>query len=143
MSKKQNSVKKVNNKKNRVLVAHQEIFSGPLPHPEILKKYEEVVPGTGKVIVETFEKQARHRMSVENVVIASDIKNETLGIFIAGGMGFSGFFLAGFALYLDRDITALTILISELTVFAGIFIYGKNENRKERENKEKMVQERN
>ena len=82
-------------------------------------------------------------MSVENVVIASDIKNETLGIFIAGGMGFSGFFLAGFALYLDRDITALTILISELTVFAGIFIYGKNENRKERENKEKMVQERN
>lgn len=40
----------------------EEVYSGPLPHPEHLKKYDEVYPGAAKIIIETFVKQYSHRL---------------------------------------------------------------------------------
>ena len=37
------------------------ISIGPLPPPDELKKYEEALRGTGKVIVEEFRKNGQHR----------------------------------------------------------------------------------
>lgn len=36
-------------------------FSGPLPHPEILAKYEDILPGAATRILEMAEEQANHR----------------------------------------------------------------------------------
>lgn len=40
-------------------------FSGPLPPPEMLARYEEIVPGVAERIVVVVEEQHRHRMDVE------------------------------------------------------------------------------
>jgi len=48
------------------------IFSGPLPHPDILAKYDQVVPGTAARLIETAQKQGEHRMDLEKTVIKGD-----------------------------------------------------------------------
>lgn len=40
-------------------------FSGPLPHPDILAKYEEVYPGAASKIFQMAEEQAEHRRKME------------------------------------------------------------------------------
>src|SRR5688572_14191133 len=36
-------------------------FSGPLPPPELLKEYNEVVPGCAEIIIDQFVEQSKHR----------------------------------------------------------------------------------
>jgi hypothetical protein len=39
----------------------EEHFTGPLPHPETLRAYNEIHPGAAKLILDRFEAQSDHR----------------------------------------------------------------------------------
>lgn len=56
-----------------------ERFSGPLPPPEVLEKYNAIEPGSANRIIRMAESQAQHRQSLERTVIESrtrsDLKN--------------------------------------------------------------------
>lgn len=41
------------------------LFSGPLPHPEMLRQYEEIQPGTADRLLALLEKQTAHRINDE------------------------------------------------------------------------------
>ena len=47
-------------------------YSGPIPPPDMLKGYNEIMPGLVDRIVITAEKQSIHRQSMEHKVINSD-----------------------------------------------------------------------
>jgi len=51
-------------------------FSGPLPPPEILRKFDEVVPGAAERIIKMAEDQSIHRKELE--------KNSLVGVFMYG-----------------------------------------------------------
>jgi uncharacterized membrane protein len=57
----------------------QEIYSGPLPRPEDLGRYNEICPGAADRIITVFEKQSEHRRGLEEKVVTSNIRNERLG----------------------------------------------------------------
>jgi uncharacterized membrane protein len=61
------------NKKEQVLQAFSisKFHSGPLPSPETLQEYENIVPGCAKTIFDVFVKQADHRMGLEKIVVTS------------------------------------------------------------------------
>lgn len=40
-------------------------YSGPLPHPAILKQFEEFIPGSADRILKIFEEQTTHRQYLE------------------------------------------------------------------------------
>ena len=40
-------------------------WSGPLPPPEALDRYEKILPGSAKIIFAAFEKQNAHRLEIE------------------------------------------------------------------------------
>src|SRR4051794_26305738 len=42
-----------------------EFYSGPLPNPDMLREYEDVLPGLAEKIVSQFEEQGRHRRWLE------------------------------------------------------------------------------
>ncbi len=54
----------------KIIEAHQ----GPLPHPEILKRYEEIVQGAATRILEMAEQEAAHRHSMEKRLLEIDLK---------------------------------------------------------------------
>lgn len=41
-------------------------FSGPLPHPTILRGYEKALPGAAERILAAFEDEQKHRQALEN-----------------------------------------------------------------------------
>jgi uncharacterized membrane protein len=44
-------------------------YSGPLPLPQQLQGYEEIVPGAADRIIRMAEKQSAHRIEIESKVI--------------------------------------------------------------------------
>ena len=104
-------------------VVQQEIqqFSGPLPHPEIMKGYENLLPGCTERIIKMAEEEALHRHSIETEIIKMESRDSLLGVIFAFLL--SIFFLgAGVGVILLVPGTAGTIsgTIFGTSGFAGI-----------------------
>ncbi len=103
----------------QTLIAMREFFSGPLPHPNILIKYEEIQKGAAHRIIKMAERQSGHRQAMEKKVIESNVCNERIGMvlsFIINILIITG---AVYLIKCDKQITGLITLIGAL----GIQIY--------------------
>lgn len=56
-----------------------ESYSGPIPHPKILRGIEDVVPGAARDIIEMAKKEQTHRHRTENWVTAFPYLGMVLG----------------------------------------------------------------
>ena len=65
---------------NNVVMQKAEMFSGPVPHPEIIEKYEKIYPGAAKIIFDQWEGQTKHRQNLERAVIETDNRKSMLGV---------------------------------------------------------------
>ncbi len=71
-----------NNKNGHIIkVEKSEMFSGPVPHPEIIERYEKIYPGAAKMIFEEWDNQVKHRQGIEKSVIKTDNLKSLLGVF--------------------------------------------------------------
>lgn len=57
----------------------KEFFSGPIPHPEILKGYDDVMPGLGKIVVDMAVKEQDNRITNERKMIEAAISESKRG----------------------------------------------------------------
>lgn len=71
----------------QVIAKIQSEFSGPIPPPNIIKGYEEVLPGSANRILEMAEKQAEHRQKMEFTMIHTESRDSLLGILFAFVLG--------------------------------------------------------
>jgi uncharacterized membrane protein len=116
-------------------IMKSESFSGPIPHPKILKQYNEIVPGSANRIIKMAEKQQSHRIYLEKAVINSDInmakRGQNFGFIITIGLIIIG---TGFVI-MGIDIGAYASFISAAGFLIASFIGASK--KKERELKEK------
>jgi len=66
---------------------------GPLARPEILERYEQLAPGSAKLMIDLFGQQAQHRMGIERSVLAGDQLRANLGL--SAGWSRAVMFLVG------------------------------------------------
>ncbi len=52
-----------------IKVVHQQVVVGPLPPPELLAAYENIVPGAANRLLTSAEERAKHRQSVEKTAL--------------------------------------------------------------------------
>ncbi len=109
--------------------------SSPLPPPKELMEYEEILPGITQKFMTAFEKQQDHRMELEKTVINADVSRMKLGQIFAFILGFTAIFGGLFLLVKGLSIAGFSVLVGTTATLVGAFLYGKAENRKERENK--------
>jgi uncharacterized membrane protein len=109
-----------------------ELYAGPLPHPDILEKFEKVVPGSADRIIKQAERQTEHRISIESKVIQSDITNSRIGLIFGFILGLVGV-LGGIYLTIN-GFSVFGPLLSGGTLVAlvSVFIYGTATRRTER-----------
>ncbi len=143
MSKKKRSLIKASNKNTTTQFTEtQELVfmarSSPLPSPKELREYEQIVPGIADRLMNSLEKQQNHRMELEKTVIKTDALRSLRGqvfAFILAAIAIIG----GVVLLLKgSNIAGLSVLVGTTTTLSGAFIYGKRQNRKEREAKSKQ-----
>ena len=117
-------------KRHRVVCAmmKQTSYRGPLPHPEILKEYEKILPGAAERILVMAESQQKHRMSMEETIIKSQTGQSKNGQKWGGCLTiFFGVLSLGFAL-LDFPTLAGVILTTTIIALSVIFVLNKRPN---------------
>lgn len=119
-----------------VLIRQQSSFSGPLPPPEILKKFDEIVPGSAERIIKMAEGQFIHRTELERKVIESDIARSKWGQalgFIIAIVGLAG--SVTISIY-GSGLVGAVMGVSTLASLVGVFMYGSKTRSDERIKKE-------
>lgn len=85
------------------------------------------------------ESQAKHRHHIERVVIEGKDRRATHGLYIGGGLALIAMFFAFVLILQGRSVAGFSTLIGEAAVLAGVFVYGRSQQRKEREEKARLA----
>ena len=131
---------------SRVEIAQVEAWSGPLPHPDLLQRYEEILPGAAERILVIAENQQRHQISQERKIlehegialesartsIRAESRRSDFGMAIAAVIALAGL-IGGVALIaLDRWEQGIVLFLAPLTGLVGLFVYQSRVRRAER-----------
>ena len=117
-----NANKPVVNNQNRVATSMQTAYSGPIPDPLSLEKYEKIQPGFADRIISMAEKEASHRHEVDNFLIKKSNAIATLGIIFAFLSVIIFGLLIFYALYKGLNVATLGVAIGAIASVASIFI---------------------
>lgn len=106
-------------------------FRGPIPPPQLLDAYNQIVPNAAERIISMAEREQEHRHHLEKNVIGSDVRRAdyglVLGFIVALVLGVGGIYLLAIGRRLDGLITAL----GPLATVAGVFVYVRKTRRRE------------
>ena len=106
-------------------------FSGPLPPPEALERYNQVLPGAAERILSMAESQHSHRQFLEKCVVTSNVKAQKrgtiLGFMIAMVVVLGGMWL----IHEGKSLTGFAVTLTALVSLVGVFVYAKREERKD------------
>ncbi len=116
-------------------------FSGPLPPPEILAKYNDGIPNGAERIMVMAEKQQDHRIYLEGFVITRDSKRADLGLVLGFVIALLLSIFGAVLIYLGKDISGFALIFAPLAALAGIFIQTQKVRKEEREARNKTVTE--
>lgn len=111
-------------KQNNAVISQQSSFSGPIPPPQFLEKYNEIVPGSAEIIIKMAKNQAEHRQSLEKSVISSDIKNSKIGLIFGFIIGMTGIIAGVIIIAIGQIIAGSFISGVTLASLVGTFVYG-------------------
>jgi uncharacterized membrane protein len=103
--------------------------SGTIPSPEILERYNSIIPGLAERIVAHAEKQSLHRTALERKLLISNIRKSYLGLvlgFLIGSLGVGGGIWLTFSGF---NVIGIVFSSASLVSLVMSFIYG-SQNKK-------------
>ena len=121
-----NKVQAENNSKEKLEITQE--YHGPIPHPNIIKQFEEILPGSADRILKLSENEQKHRQNLEKKAVDHQIRIETLGllfgfilalIIIAGGV---------YLLINDKSAKGFSLIIGGIAAIITPFIFSKKQN---------------
>jgi uncharacterized membrane protein len=122
--KKPKHLAKTNPSKNKLTAVHQS-FSGPVPHPELLKDYNEIIPNAAERIFVMAERDAMHQHSIETMALQCASKEAKRGQWFGLIIGVCAFASAIAALVLGSESTAMVIGGSTVVGLVTVFVVGR------------------
>lgn len=123
----------------RVSVVSQK-FEGPIPPPDVLQRYDELMPGAASIIIEMAQNQAAHRqlleleaqradiaardkqLDIEGSRISGILLNERLGVFLGWTVAAGCTSAAAWSMWVDKPwpITALFLSLPVASIINAI-----------------------
>lgn len=107
-------------------------FSSPIPPPEILREYNDLIPNGAERIMVMAEDQNRHRIRLESVVVQGDTKRSYTGLWLGFVISLAVLLLALYAIREGYPTLAGVIVAIDLVALASVFVYGSISRRNER-----------
>jgi uncharacterized membrane protein len=93
-----------------LIVARQVGFEGPIPHPDIFKKYGEIIPDAPERILRVFEEDSAHSRAVGKAALEAQVADNRRLHWMAYSLVLLCFVLAGVLAMNDKDLLAGIIL---------------------------------
>ncbi len=110
-------------------------YSGPLPPPENLAKYEQILPGSADRIIRMAEQQAMHRQHLEKLVLGSNATAQKWGLGCAFIIAMSAIWGGVWLSLKGMSGEGLAAIIGALVALVAVFVYGKADQKKELQKK--------
>lgn len=121
--------------KSMVVTMHK-THSGPLPDPETLAAYSEIIPNGAQRIMLMAEKQLEHRMRMEQKVVNGQMMQSNLGQILAFLIGIASLGAATFCVINGFEWAGSILGIGGLTGLVTAFIKGREQQEKNLEEKD-------
>lgn len=117
----------------REIVLQVERYSGIIPHPSIVGRWERIMPGSAERILSLSEKHQDHRMEIERTMFGVFVKREQLGMWFYFILALV-MIIGGIIIILSGYSTVgLVALAAPVATLAGSFLYSHRNSRQERE----------
>lgn len=119
-------------------LATSQQWLGPLPSPDALKQFDQIVPGAAERILADFEKQTQHRQTLEKAVVESRVSSTKRGqwfAFIIAGLFLS---FAAFSVYMEQPLLAGVIGAIDIVGLVGSFLYSQYSQKEERRQRDEQ-----
>ena len=111
----------------KVVASKSEIYSGPIPHPDHLRQYDEISPGCAKLIIQMFVEQSEHRRGLDEKILDAEIKGYSRGQ-IFGFIILLICLIGGFILvWFDKNGAGMAAIIAAVAGFALSYFHGKKQ----------------
>ncbi len=121
----------------RVAQTQVTAFSGPLPPPELLAHFNEVVPGSAAKIIDMAHRQSEHRMDLEKTVIEGENRRANAGLICATALAVFIIATGAVLILKGHDWAGATLVGIDLVGVLTAFLTGTASRRREREDKAK------
>lgn len=112
-------------KLSSIFTAKSSSFSGPIPPPEILKGYNDIIDGGANRILIMTEMQLSHRISLEKDVIKQQQKQSGRGQIMGFILAFLCLGSATFLGFTGHDTLAGIIATTTILGLVAVFVLGK------------------
>jgi uncharacterized membrane protein len=106
-------------------------FQGPIPPPELLRAYNEIVPDGANRILLMAENQSNHRIDLESTVIKGDNRRASWGLFTGYTIGILIIVLSYILIMNGHDLAGTVLGTVDLVGLIGIFVTGRNARQRE------------
>ena len=103
-------------------VTSTSIFSGPIPPPEIMRQYNQIIPGSAERILKMAEKEQDHRHEIEDRLIKSEILNTRLGLIFGFIIGITGIICGSIVIMHGNNVGGSVISATGISILVGLFI---------------------
>ena len=110
-------------------ITAQQYYSGPIPPPESLAKYNDIHPGLAERIITMAESEAIHRRKMESRMTKISIIATILGICFAFFSVCIISFLVYYCIYKGFGTEAAGIAVGAIASVAGVFMFFKRANK--------------
>lgn len=111
-------------------------YSGPIPHPILLKEFNEVIPDGANRIMVMAETQAEHRQKLESKMIEANNRDSLLGVIFGGSIGLLAVGGSIFLIAIDKSIAGLAVMFSALATLVAVYFKGNKKDKQELEENE-------
>lgn len=118
-----------------IVVSMQKTHIGPLPDPETLRDYCDLIPNGGERIMQMAEKQAEHRMKLEDKVIRGQMTQSNLGQIFAFLIGLAALGSATYCIVSGYQWAGSILGVGGLTGLVTAFLKGRAQQDKSLEEK--------
>jgi uncharacterized membrane protein len=126
-----NPVKTTVQSRRTTIQAQAVSFQGPIPPPELLREYNEIVPNGADRIVKMAEAQSSHRIDLESIVIKGDDRRADRGLYTGFTIGIVMLVLSFIMVMYGHGVEGTIFGTADLAGLIGIFVYGRNVKLKE------------
>jgi uncharacterized membrane protein len=107
-------------------------WAGPYPPPDLLRGYEDVVPGSGDRIISMAERQQAHRHDLEKIAVEGASRRAWWGLWLGFAISLVVMVLGTITILLGQPVPGGTVMGVDVVALAGVFVYGQRQQSKER-----------
>jgi len=116
-------------------------YRAPIPPPEMLWRYEKIVPGAAERILTQFERQSEHRREIERKVVSNTARREMGSILVVALLIVAVSFLGYHMVSQGQSLYALGTVAASVSGVLIAFFTGKKANLREKEEKRELLKE--